>query len=1295
MVQGFRENDFQEGVFIRFLTEPRPNGLDWILGKPADIDATRWIVPEDLLLFLREGCPLNSAAFGKAMQNFDSETDFFKAFLVEALLPKIEAKANASIVLRESLSFAGQSFVLWNEAPRAGADASAEELFKKNYLRVIPEASFERHFLHSGKRIRRRPDLVFFVNGLYLAYSELKTAQTGQTAASSGRKKIAHDCVEACIAVLREARERFAAEGGRWPGFRNQNLSEKLRWEIRQTICLYEKATHISCADMGAMLILSDIEWLLPEVDAAIEIDDTQALVETLPQKVVSAFMRTADVPGKQASVVLAEHLASFFSPADGVDREIHFFNQNRPSRTTTAMEILRPRPAQRAMLYQAMRRVHQLYNDEGRPKINEADIRSSLLLSLPQLAPKKVDEIVRKTLLHRNGQESHSILLQGAAGLGKTNVIVWLAQALADLPDPRSSSAAPLFDLCILLTDRTELRQNVAEEASRLRATQSIVAEAQTFQDLRNSLHNGTRVVVVNIQKFPSIKKLADSDPELAKQLESKRVAFVIDEVHRTQNGILHDATIEVFDEWGTIRPEDAKRNLIIGLTATPRDEILARFGEWHSPTVAGDDIRWAPYFAYTMAQAIRDRVILNPIQNVIRFEDHLQYKITESVRRLDDGDILRAPSSDEIYQNPNRQAFVAKHAALVFVAKTIMAIRPPGRALGEGKAMFASHSIKSAIAYQKLLRQELDKLADDPRFAEYADSIRACPVLLLYTDKQGEVSCASLNSGKNQEAIIDEFRRKGEGAKQGLKVHNSLIVVVDKLLTGFDEPTLHTLFIDRGMDDVLLFQAACRVNRWRKWKADCLLVDFSHEGIVSKNLPKVFAKYGGITVSELDAMTLKEKMDEAFRAFFDDKDINGHWRNWKAAESGGRDRNGATGLSDYLDRLVESNKSHATIIRKVGSAWLSSRERLWGILDFKKQELTKHSSEKRAAFAEQVVKHLSAKLRDRDDRIGAVFDIDLVEDAIGWGLDELPESLVKKRTKREAGLPHAIVALMSTLDAVELLAALQLTEQQKLLLIEKLKAFLLALFQVIDAEGKKRNNDIHRKMILAMASDGADFPWEDRYSKFTELLDASATNLKIYVHPDRKALLLPLMKRSELIMADYEEWIASGGLSIILEGESQTSKVTYFQPSPLSQPLQSLSSFDLSSAERKSSTLLTLQFGGEVKWQEINYAIWTAIRKSTSQALYLSELNSLARVGGWHMSDIYAVMGLLGAPKTTLLRMVLCATDGSDVPAEEVSRNIALWWKNKEMSETEWKSWASQIDVYWSPEPFLGETL
>ena len=1146
MAHGFKESDFQNGIFIPYLIAPQPGGLDWIRGKPTNIDAALWIVKEDLLHFLCEGCPLNAAAFAKASKGYGSDMDFLQAFLAEALLPKIEAKANAAFVLRESITFAGQSFVLWNEAPRTGADSGAADLFKKNYLRVIPEAPFERIFPHSNKRIKRRPDVVFFVNGLYLAYAELKTAQTGQTAAGHGRKKIAHDCIEAGIAALHEARERYAAQGGKWPGFRHRDLREKERQEIRQSICLYEKATHISCVDMGAMMILPDIEWLLPEIDDAIEANDTQALVETLPGKVVDAFMRTAEMRDKPASEALADHLASFFSPADGVDREIYFFNQIIASRTTTITEILRPRPAQRAMLHQSIKRVRELYADESKSKIAEPDIRAALAVSLPDLDSKKVDEIVSKTLLHRNGQESHSILLQGAAGLGKTNVIVWLAQALSDMADPRSKAASPLFDLCILLTDRTELRQNVAQQAARLRATQNIVAEAETFQDLRDGLQQGARVVVVNIQKFPSIKRLAQEDAALSKLFSSKRVAFIIDEVHRSQSGDLHDVTLEIFDEWGSLRPAGAKRNLIIGLTATPRDEVLARFGEWRAPRAAGDDIRWAPYFAYTMTQAIREKVILNPIQNVIRFEDHLQYRVTDTVQLLQPGDVLRPPSSDEIYQNADRQSMVAKQAALVFVAKTMMAVRPPGRAMGEGKAMFAAHSIRAAIAYQPLLRAALDKLADDPRFAEHAQAIKATPVLLLYTDKQGEPTCASRNGGMNQEAIINEFRRKGEGARQGAKVYNALIVVVDKLLTGFDEPTLHTLFIDRGMDDVLLFQAACRVNRWRKWKNDCLLVDFSHDGVVSENLPKVFAKYGGLTVSTFDALELKEKMDAAFKAFFDDKNINAHWRAWKATSSGGKDQEGATGLSDFLNGLVKNETERAKTIRKAGSAWLSSRKRLSGILDFTKPELAKHADEKREAFAEQVVKHLASKLRDDDDRVGAVFDIDLVEDAVGWGLDEFPEAEEKnKKPKGEPGLPHSIGGLMSSLDAIELLAALQLTEQQKLQLIEKLKSFLIVLFQVIDKEGERRNNDIHRKMILAMVNEGADFPWDERFTKFKSLLDTTATNLKILTHPDRKALLLPLLKRPELMMADYDEWVVSGGSSITLNPPADVGSV------------------------------------------------------------------------------------------------------------------------------------------------------
>lgn len=1147
---GFKEANFQDGIFLPYLTGHSSEQLGWILGKPSDIDQQRWVVFSDILAFLRDGNPLNAAAFKHAAKGYDSDEACAHAFVDEALLPRLEGSPNAAFLMRESLVFKEQSFSLWNEAPRAGASLNAVDLFAKNGLRAIPEATFERHFPITKAKVRRRPDCVFFVNGVYFAYSELKTAQTGQTAATHGRKKISHNCVEAGIAALREARARWDKAGGKWPGFRSRSMPVGEKNRIRQEICLYEKAVHISCIDMGALFTVQDMDWLLADVDDAIERDNRVELDSGIPARLVESFAPAADIRDKSPSASLRDHLAALFHPIDGVDKEIYFFNQVRPSRTTTGTEILRPRPAQRAMLFQSMRRVAELYANEQEPKLSEATIRSRLAVDLPDLDPTKVQKIVDDTLLHRNGADSHSILLQGAAGLGKTNVMVWQAQALADFADPHSRAAAPLFDAVILLTDRTELRKNVAQEAGRLKSTRGLVGEAETFSQLRDALEGGARVVVVNIQKFPSVKRVAAEDPKLSALLLSKRVAFVIDEVHRSQGGVLHDAAVEVFDEWGTIRPAGAKRNLVIGLTATPKDEILARIGEWRSPASPGDDIRWAPYFSYTMAQAIREKVILNPIQNVIRFGDHIDYKITESIAKLGQDDELRPPTVEEIYENPDRQRMVAKQAALVFAAKTMMAIRPVGgRALGEGKALFAAHSIKAAIAFQGLLQEEVRALAKDPRFAEHSQTLQAIDVSVLYTDKQGEPGCASRNGERNQEQIIDKFRRKGIESEPGLKVRNSIIVVVDKLLTGFDEPTLHTVFIDRGMDDVLLFQTACRVNRSRKWKNDCLIVDFSHAGVVSKNLPKVFAKYGGITVSDLDALDLMRKMDAAYCGFFKDADIDSHWKAWKATPSGGNDDAAAKSLSDFLDVLVKKDLTRAMLLRKFAASWLSSRLRLRGILDFARPELVKHSDDRRAAFAAQVVAHLAAKTSDADDRVAAVFDVDMVEEAEGWGLDELPEEKREPKKKSEEKVPHEPRTPRQVAESLELLTALQLTEMQKLALIEKLKAFLKAIFKAMDKTGASRNQDIHRKMIMAMAVSGEDFPWEERFVKFKELLDAANVAPEIFTHPDRKAFMAPMMKRAELVMADYEEWIVSTGTSIILASPTVS-------PSPSSPP-------------------------------------------------------------------------------------------------------------------------------------------
>ena len=235
------------------------------------------------------------------------------------------------------------------------------------------------------------------------------------------------------------------------------------------------------------------------------------------------------------------------------------------------------------------------------------------------------------------------------------------------------------------------------------------------------------------------------------------------------------------------------------------------------------------------------------------------------------------------------------------------------------------------------------------------------------------------------------------------------------------------------------------------------------------------------------------------------------------------------------------------------------------------------------------------------------------------------------------------------------------------------------MALFQVIDGEGRQRHTHIHRLHVAAVELLACNFPWEDRYAKFKELLDAGSLNLKIFAHPDRKALLPPLMKRAELVMADYEEWVVSGGKSIVM-GEPQAAHGDV--------PMEPGHGDDgIAAAMRDSGGVLHEQLGDDPKWQKINVAIWSAIQRSDRRALRLAELSAVASQGGWGQQELLAVIGLLGSPRKSLLRMNLYAADGSDVPGEEIARKLASWWKDKTMTDAEWKAWSSQIEVSWSP--------
>jgi len=1133
----FQEKNFQYDILIPFFCDHKPKGLNWLKGKSSQIDPARWIVRDDLISFLKTGNAENKSAYEKVFhsQSYKSDIAFFEAFWSAVLEPRLTTAPNAATLLSGSLPFCGQSFSLWNEAPYAGAPEQSQELMDNNLMRIVPEATFHRFFPQTNSQINIRCDLAFFVNGLFFSYAELKTTQTNQSAAIDGRLKIASDIVGAATRAIAEAHARHPS----WPGFKSEHLLEAERHRIRQDLALYFKSTHIVSVDMGQVWILSGNDWVLEDVDAALMKNGggIVALRDTIVAKVIASFSLMPHLRTKNGFEEVLSHLSSLYDPVHGVDREILFYNQIRSSRTSTKTEIFRPRPAQRTMIDQTLREVEERYREEQTPKINSEYIRNRLHQGMPNLGSDRIEEIVRETLLYRNGADAHTILLQGAAGLGKTNVIVWLAQALSSMPDFRSEKMAPLFDKVILLTDRTELRKNIAQEADRTKQRKPVFFEAKTFDGLKTNLANGTRVVVVNIQKFPALDKFLNTDQELENLLSSKRVAFLIDEVHRSQNGELHDATMDIFRQWSSMSHDknSNKRNLIIGLTATPRDDVLARMGEWREPAAPGDDIRWVPFYAYTMQQAIDDKVILNPLQNILEYSDHLQINGVETMSGAGN---IKKPAIQDIYEDPTRQRLIAKQSALVFVAKTMRSIPVPRRKMGEGKAMFAASSIKTAIQYQRLIKEELDLLAMDDRFKEHADHIRGTPVLLLFSDTQGFEKCSTFNNGKKQDDIIDEFRRKAIGELPvEQQFRNAIIVVVDKLLTGFDEPTLHTIFIDRGMNDVLLFQSACRIDRIQKNKTDCLIVDFSHEGSVSKALPSVFSKYGGLTVSDFDAMSLRTKMVETFKYFFKNPVISTLWTLWKNNSSAISDVNLSIKMTNDLKHLSQSQPDLARTLYQHGSSWLSCCKTLSIVLNFSDPIFSQHSDENRQAFASQCTNDLHALLVSSDQSASVSFHVDLVKEIDAWGLEKFEAAAQEKTSKslsRQAGTPISASAILNGPDLLTLLSEMQLAEDQKIELMDKIKDFLKILFSAIDLEDKKTNNSPYKKLVLAMINKGQDFPWEERYLGFVSILNSACISPKIARNPLCMALIGPMTKRKELIHADYEEWIRTSGNSI-----------------------------------------------------------------------------------------------------------------------------------------------------------------
>lgn len=387
--------------------------------------------------------------------------------------------------------------------------------------------------------------------------------------------------------------------------------------------------------------------------------------------------------------------------------------------------------------------------------------------------------ELIAKRQAYANNKNIYSLLMQYAAGFGKSNIIGWTALQLKDL----RRNGEYVYDKIMIVVDRLQLRGQIDSKMLNMNIDNRMYVEAYNKKTFQEALKSDTRLVIVNLQKFGAVREMLAGD--VLEKLSKLRIVFLIDEIHRSNSGDQHEEMVSIFDELQTpfdeyydFRPPNPpslggkkKKNLIIGFTATPDDHTLARFGEFSG--YAESEKLWIPFDSYTMREAIEDGYILNPLKNIVPVASKMLFDLPSNQLEGFVEPEYKDVEKKQIYENRDRINAIAGYVADLLVKDVYRQIR------GTGKAMLAVYSINAAIAYKEAVTRHFNRLVQQPKYAKYAEA----PIYIVYSSNQDNQKATGLNEGLSEEKVLENFALK----------KNGLIIVVAKLQTGFDEKKLH----------------------------------------------------------------------------------------------------------------------------------------------------------------------------------------------------------------------------------------------------------------------------------------------------------------------------------------------------------------------------------------------------------------------------------------------------------------------------------------------------------------------
>lgn len=423
--------------------------------------------------------------------------------------------------------------------------------------------------------------------------------------------------------------------------------------------------------------------------------------------------------------------------------------------------------------------------------------------------------QVVRRLLedVKANGV-GQRYLIQHSAGSGKSHSITWLGYQLVELFD--RTGAHNLFDSVVVVTDRRVLDRQIDQNIRQFAEVKKLLAHADSSAELRAHLENGKKLITTTIQKFPFIVDgIAD--------MSEKNFAVIIDEAHSSQSGQAADKlnmSLGAGDE--NEEPDDYQELILqamerrkmsrnasfFAFTATPKKATLEKFGR---PNKDGE---FEPFHLYSMKQAIEEGFILDVLANYTTYRSY--YEVQKSIDANPAFDSMKAQKRLRAYVEGHAQTIDAKAAQMVehFMSKVVATKKLRGAARG----MVVTANIQSAIRYFFAVQKHLKASKANFR-AMVAFSGKKTVDGVEYTEE-------SINGFASKD-MTDIFA--GRDRKAGEPVYK-LLVVANKFLTGFDEPLLHSMYVDKKLQGVLAVQALSRLNRCnpKMQKQDTFVLDF-----------------------------------------------------------------------------------------------------------------------------------------------------------------------------------------------------------------------------------------------------------------------------------------------------------------------------------------------------------------------------------------------------------------------------------------------------------------------------------